>query len=393
MEAESIFKDRLGTVINAALSTILTKIKVLQSSISRLNKRLNNEKTDKETVTFTEMDFITARIRYIYLDVVEFTRDRTVEAQVYIISALNDIVKGSLATLFPELDVIYIPIGDGTCICLLESEIYDDYIIIAEEIIHRINAIHNPSAKKDQQFQVRIGVNENVDNIINDINGNRNVCGSGVNDAQRIMSFGDANHILVGRSVADSLLPREKYLKAFHRYVGKTKHSTPMEVFQYVGGEILALNRSPPAAFAPPPEKPLTEYAAYYIATLLRNHEFIENKIIEDPSLTHTLAVQMSYLAEDALGHAKETKFHPYHNHMPKTPNNTLQEQFALLYEFPSAFRTDLHQAKVFHTMSDYYSNCFEPDPAGAFIIPSKQGERKLKNEWPLIYKQFNKQS
>ena len=337
-------------------------------------------------------EFTTSRIKYIYLDVVGFTHNRTVEAQVQIVSALSDIVKGSLAKSFPELDVIYIPIGDGICICLLDSKLYNDYIIIAEEIIRRINAVYNPRVKQSLQFQVRIGINENVDNIITDINDNRNVCGSGVNDAQRIMNFGDSNHILVGRSVADSLMPREKYSEAFCRYIGKTKHDTSIEIYQYIGGIVADLNRHPPRAFAPPPEKALTEYAAYYIATLLRNREFIERKIEENPFLIYQLAVQMAYLAEDSLGHSKETRFMPYDNRMPETPNNTLQEQFELFSNLPWSVGIDSHEAKVISKIYKPYPDCFEARPAGACIMVSEKGEQKLKNEWPELYKEFNTQ-
>lgn len=337
-------------------------------------------------------EFTTARIKYIYLDVVGFTHNRTVEAQVKIVSALNNIVKASLTRSFPELDVIYIPIGDGICICLLDSKVHDDYIIIAEEIIRKINAVYNPQVKQSLRFQVRIGINENIDNIVIDINGNRNVCGSGVNDAQRIMNFGDSNHILVGRSVADSLIPREKYSKAFRRYNGKTKHDTHMEIYQYIGSGVAALNRDPPSFFAPPPEKALTEYAAYYIATLLLNREFITRKLEEELFEKYALALQMAYLAEDSLGHSKEHKFNPYENRMPETPNNTLQEQYRLFCELPWYLRVDLHEAKVYYKLRDSYSDCFEPYPEYAFVLPSKKGEQKLKNEWPELYKEFTTQ-
>jgi hypothetical protein len=334
-------------------------------------------------------EFTTSRIKYIYLDVVGFTYNRTVEAQVQIISALNNIVKESLTKLFPDLDFIYIPIGDGICICLLDSKIYDDYIIIAEEIIRRINAVYNPSVKQDLQFQVRIGINENVDNIITDINGNRNVCGSGVNYSQRIMNFGDSNHILVGRSVADSLMPREKYLEAFHHYYATTKHDTPIDVYQYIGPGVADLNRYPPYCFEQPAEKALTEYAAYYIATLLRNRDFITQKLEQEPSKKYATALQMAYLAEDSLGHSKEVKFKLYRDHMPKTSNNTLQEQYELFCELPWYVRVDLHEAKVYYKFRDSYSDCFEPYPEYSFAIPSEKGKQKLKNEWPEIYKEF----
>jgi len=335
----------------------------------------------------------TSRVKYIYLDVVGFTHNRTVETQIKIIAALNDIVRGCLTDLFPEIDVIYIPVGDGICICLLDSkEAYDDHITIAEEIIRRICSLYNPSVKGSYQFEVRIGINENIDNIITDINDNRNVCGSGVNYAQRIMNLGDSNHILVGRSVYDNLIPRDKYLKAFRRYIGKAKHNTDIELYQYIGGSVANLNIDPPSAFATPAEKILTKYAAYYIVNLLRNREFIEKKIEEASFCRYALGVQMAYLAEDSLGHSKETKLLPYDNRMPNTPNNTLQEQLDFFSELPWNVCLDLHEAKVQSKLMNSYSDCFEESISGFFVTTSEKGRQKLKNEYPEIYKEFNTQ-
>jgi hypothetical protein len=352
-------------------------------------------KIDTKRFTFIKMtEVTTARIKYIYLDVVGFTHNRTVEAQVKIVSALNRIVKASHTNSFPKLEVIYIPIGDGICICLLDSKVYDDYITIAEEIIRRINAVYNPRVKQSVRFQVRIGINENVDNIITDINGNPNVCGAGVNEAQRIMNFGDSNHILLGRSVADSLLPREKYAGAFRRYIGTAKHNTSIEIYQYISGIVPHLNRDPPHVFSSPTEKALTQYAAYYIAIILRNREFIAAKIEKDPYLTlscaFTLAVQMAYLAEDSLGRSKQTRLDPYINLMPKAATNTLEKQFEFFWALPFGVTTKLHDALVSYRLADSYSDCFEPEPSLSFVVPSEKGEQKLQNEWPEIYKEFN---
>lgn len=179
----------------------------------------------------------TELIRYIYLDVVGFTYQRPVKAQTDIISALNDIIKKAVSDKISEEKVIYIPVGDGICISITDSTThYDHHIRIAEDIIRRIEALHNPNAKANRKFHVRIGINESIDNLVTDINGNKNVCGSGVNLAQRIMSCGDANQILVGRTTYDNLCSREKYINAFRAYKTTVKHNTPIELYQYIGG-------------------------------------------------------------------------------------------------------------------------------------------------------------
>ncbi len=204
------------------------------------------------------------------------------------------------------------------------------------------------------------------------------------------MNLGDSNHILVGRSVCDSLIPRDKYIKAFRRYIGKAKHNTDIELYQYIGGRVANLNRDPPSAFATPAEKILTEYAAYYIVNLLRNREFIEKKIEEASFCVYALGVQMAYLAEDSLGHSKETKLNLYDNRMPNTPNNTLQEQLDFFHKLPWEVCIDLHEAKVVSKLTNSYSDCFESGSQGMFVFVSNKGEQKLKNEWPKIYDEFN---
>ena len=189
-------------------------------------------------------------IKYIYLDVVGFTRDRSVEDQIEIIRVLNYIVKRCVSFVLPDADILYIPIGDGLCLCIMDiMNNYDDHLKIAEDIIRQIVNIHNPTSKANQRFEIRIGINENVDNVITDINGNRNVCGLGINDAQRIMSFADSNQILVGRITYDTLKSREKYLKSFRRFQGQTKHNINIEIYQYIGGNIFGVNTEIPSSF------------------------------------------------------------------------------------------------------------------------------------------------
>jgi class 3 adenylate cyclase len=325
-------------------------------------------------------------IRYIYLDVVGFTYNRTVEAQSDIISALNGIVKQVVSQGLPSEAVIYIPIGDGICIAILASIKYDGHVQIAEDIIRRIVSVHNKEVADTRRFEVRIGINENVDNVITDINGNRNVCGAGVNHAQRIMSFADANQILVGQSIYESLRYREKYARAFRPYVAEAKHHTTLEVFQYIGGNIAALNREPPSAFAIH-ERKLSIFSAYYIAHAIKNRKFID-KHLKAGYDVYPLGLLLAYLAEDSVGHAFSSRLKPYKEHMPKTENKTLEEQYKVFFAMPFWVGADLHEAKVEDKILRIYPDCFDKDGEGLFVSP--EGEKKLKSEWRNIWDDFS---
>lgn len=331
-------------------------------------------------------DVAPSLIKYIYLDVVGFTYNRSVEAQTDIVSSLNGIVRHVVSRKISEEHIIYIPVGDGICICILKSTKYDGYIQIAEDIIRRIVSIHNKAAITTRKFEVRIGINENIDNIITDINGNKNVCGAGINYAQRIMSFADASQILVGHTTYESLHHREKYSRAFRGYRAKAKHDTTLDLYQYIGGSVAGLNRSVPSSFSSP-DIELSKYDAYYLAHAIKNRQFIDDNLQHNYDL-YPMGLILTYLAEDSVGNSTSTKINPYDNRMPKTENNTLAEQFEVLSNIPFSILLDLFNAKVYYGIFPKHRNCFEADSWGLFV--NSKGEQKLKSQWPNICDEFS---
>ncbi|MDH3252715.1 MAG: hypothetical protein OEM41_07975, partial [Ignavibacteria bacterium] len=76
---------------------------------------------------------LTVPVKYVYLDVVGFTRDRSVEAQSDVIDYLNSIVRDVVANAsIPQDQVFLLPTGDGICIAMLNVEaLFDIHIQIA----------------------------------------------------------------------------------------------------------------------------------------------------------------------------------------------------------------------------------------------------------------------
>lgn len=71
-------------------------------------------------------DVETVDAKYVFLDVVGFTRGRSVEAQSEIVEAFNEIV-GSLLhehNLPPDQRIL-LPTGDGVCLTILKRDPYD----------------------------------------------------------------------------------------------------------------------------------------------------------------------------------------------------------------------------------------------------------------------------
>src|SRR5262249_55889186 len=59
--------------------------------------------------------------------------------------------------------------------------------------------------KEHPRLQLRMGVHSGPVSGVVDVNNRPNLAGSGLNIAQRVMSFGDAGHILLSKHVAEDL--------------------------------------------------------------------------------------------------------------------------------------------------------------------------------------------
>jgi len=325
-------------------------------------------------------------VRYVYLDIVGFTYERSVEAQIDIISELNNIIKDVVAKRLPSNAVIYIPVGDGMCIALFGKDVnYESHICIALDILDRIH-IYNQSVETMRQFQVRIGINQNDDNTITDINGNMNVIGAGVNLTQRIMSYANGNQILVSRSVYDTLSTREKYMNKFRPYFTQMKHNIPLNLFQYIDETAIGLNSEVPLAFTSK-DPTLSKVAAYYLAHCIKNKEFILKKRGSGQD-NYALRLLLWYLAKDSVGKSESTLANPYDPQIIETEHNTLDEQFAAFMELPFWVCYDCGQLAVDSDIGRGLHRYFE-DVRDALIV-NTFGRNKLKSEWPSIRERFD---
>lgn len=176
--------------------------------------------------------------KYICLDIVEYTYNRPVEAQLDIRDKLDEIVKISIARNLPEdkEKLKYLPTGDGMCIALLN--IYDPvdiHLLVALSILKGVSDYNNTTEDEEFQFQVRIGIDARTDQIVTDINGNENIAGAGINEAFRIMGVADGKQILVSQSVYGELCNSRKYRTLFKRFGAIVRHGIPLTVYQFTG--------------------------------------------------------------------------------------------------------------------------------------------------------------
>lgn len=334
---------------------------------------------------------VTVPAKYIFLDVVGFTHQRSVEAQSEIVAVLNSIVRTSTRSIDAS-DLILLPTGDGMCICLIGREgLYDLHMQVALDIVSRISSHNKKQQDPMRQFQARVGINANVDNLVTDVNGRRNVAGAGINLAQRVMSTADGNQIAVGQPVYETLVQREKYLKAFRSYNAIIKHGAVLPVHQFVEEGHSGLDTQIPSQFKVQPKTPapLTQWLAYYLGHALKNKDLL-GRNAGRPQAPYASVVLLYFLAEDSVGASEAPRLDPYKPKVYGKGKSSIEEQlnYYMTLEF---WVCCCLSALIEEKLLSPFRRCFETgrfsDAMWQFV--SKTGAERLKSEWPGIWREF----
>lgn len=149
-------------------------------------------------------------MRYVFFDVVGFTRISPVNDQMDVIEAFNSLVRDIITRLVRDTELVRcLPTGDGMCIALKEGLAFDLHFRFAETLL--VLAHCDPTLR---DVQLTIGVGEGPDFSFTDINGQENFAGPGINATARAMGGAQPNEILVTEPVYESL-------KNFSSYYGR----------------------------------------------------------------------------------------------------------------------------------------------------------------------------
>lgn len=328
---------------------------------------------------------VTKLVRYVYLDVVGFTRDRSVEAQTDIVDTLNQIVLTSVGELAIKKEhVVFLPTGDGMGIAILDEALpYDVHLklgLIALRALHE----HNERTKDSmRQFSVRVGLNQNVDNIIIDINGARNVAGAGINIAQRVMNMADGSQVLVGQMVFDTLVHRERYMKSFRRFDATIKHEVQLAVYQFIESGHLGLSTEVPSRFKKS-EQRFTLMQAYYLAHDLKNREFLIQSVRCGQN-EYAMTVLLYFLALDSVERTTARDHEKPWLRIYGEGSLSLQEALSYYSSLDLGVCMELADfikrplAGIREYMED---NIF-------YLFVNDLGRKKLKAEYPNIWREF----
>lgn len=168
----------------------------------------------------------------LFMDVVEYTK-HSIDHQMMVKQSFSTLVSDALRSL-PKEDCIMLDTGDGAAICYLGAPEEVLYVAIGLR-----DAFVDVKAICETCYSVRMGINLGPVKILEDINGQRNTIGDGINSAQRIMSFAQPNQLLVSRTYYDIVSCLSDENQGMFAYIGvhKDKHVRQHDVYEVLSAE------------------------------------------------------------------------------------------------------------------------------------------------------------
>lgn len=325
----------------------------------------------------------TVNAKYVFLDVVGYSKGRTIEAQSHIIHALNRVIVDAVtASGVPKDQVLLLPTGDGVGIVLIDvMRPYDVDVGIALDLLARIAALNAEQTDRQRRFLVRVAVNENSDNLVVDVNGHRNVTGLGINQAQRIMSMADGGNIFLGPVVAERLSQRDTYQGKLRELKLQVKHGVMIRVCQLVDPSIPSLNSEEPAPLHDEQGEGIPEFLAVYMALLLKHNVFVRSHLA--PRQAVALVPMLSMMASDLVDPLEKPGVGPVH----RVPAEHKDDLAALLEYYQGIDVWVLEAFTRFFVASQVegpgYRSFFEGKEKS--LLVSEEGRRVLVRDWPKI--------
>ena len=143
----------------------------------------------------------------LFIDTVGYSK-LTINEQRELQELLNRVVRntGCFRSAETAGKLLRLPTGDGMALVFADN--IEAPLRCAMEISETLGA--------HPQLPIRMGIHSGPVSRVVDVNDRVNIAGAGVNIAQRVMSCGDAGHILLSRRVADDLAPYRHWQPYLH---------------------------------------------------------------------------------------------------------------------------------------------------------------------------------
>lgn len=162
----------------------------------------------------------------LFLDIEGYSK-KSITEQLNLKRQFNSVLMAALSHVAID-DRIVLDTGDGAAVCFLSDP--EDSLFTA---INVRDGIASSDAGQTPQMRLRIGINLGPVRLLDDVNGQVNIIGDGINDAQRVMSFGEPGKILVSRSYYEVVSRLSNDYSCLFAYEGMRtdKHVREHEVY------------------------------------------------------------------------------------------------------------------------------------------------------------------
>lgn len=175
-------------------------------------------------------------LSFFFIDIVGLSDPLvSTNTQVSKIKTLNRAISQCTTFLTARKDeVLGLPTGDGIAIGF--SKGLEKPLLLARELHLILNEYNQEKPIRERVF-VRIGCNDGHVFIVNDVYGNLNVWGPGIVLARRVMDLGDAGHILMTSTMAESLIELSEVYKEMIHLVDdfRIKHGADVLIYSVYG--------------------------------------------------------------------------------------------------------------------------------------------------------------
>src|SRR6187401_781972 len=143
----------------------------------------------------------------LFLDIVGYSK-LLADEQKELVQELNQIVRETtqFQTAEAEGKLTRLPTGDGMVLVFTNNP--EAPVECALEISQKLQS--------RPQLKLRMGIHSGPVNPVADVNDQANLAGAGINVAQRVMSCGDAGHILLSKHFAEDLEEYEHWRPLLH---------------------------------------------------------------------------------------------------------------------------------------------------------------------------------
>ncbi|MBC8210446.1 MAG: hypothetical protein H8E21_05210 [Gammaproteobacteria bacterium] len=185
-------------------------------------------------------------VSVLFLDIFKFSTI-PVDQQLKVKRHFQGLVSIQIASL-DDGDTIRLDTGDGMAICYLGDP--ERLYPIARNLR---DAFISQADSPDCSYKVRLGLNLGPVKIVEDLNHKRNSLGSGITDAERVMSFAAENQLLVSKSYFEMVnkLSQDYSRELQHLRLRANKHHQQHDIYE-LAVELVRVN-NPNGAFTSSP--------------------------------------------------------------------------------------------------------------------------------------------